>query len=118
MPEPLYARRATSFRRRRPLPAISLIVVLGLVATIVWIRTLDTAEKRTDLACAPPHAVTSELQPSQQQPGEQQPGQQQPGQQPAEQPPRGEVLAPNALDDVDPLPPDAVKVRVLNANGE
>lgn len=95
MPEPLSARRATHYRRRRPLPAISLIVVLGLIATIVWIRTLDTAEERTDLACAPPQAVTGE-----------------------QLPPRGEVQPPYALDEVDPLPPDAVKVTVLNANSQ
>ena len=94
MPDSVSARRLTNYRRRRPLPAISLMVVLGLIATIVWIRTLDNAERRTDTACAPSQAVFAEVQP------------------------RGEVLSSNALDDVDPLPPDAVKVRVLNGNGQ
>jgi hypothetical protein len=85
----------TGYRRRRPLPAISLLVVLGLVAAIVWIRTLDTADQRTDAACAPSTAVLGDQQPA-----------------------RGDVMAINALEDVDPLPPDAVKVRVLNGNGQ
>jgi hypothetical protein len=94
MPDPVSYRRGTNYRRRRPLPAISLLVVLGLVAAVVWIRTMDTAQRRTDAACAPPHTVV------------------------AQQPPPGEVLIPSALDEVDPLPPDAVKVKVLNANGQ
>jgi hypothetical protein len=69
--------------------------MLGLIAAIVWARTLDTAQQRTDAACAPPLTTQSERQ----------------------QQPR-EVLARDALDDVDPLPPDAVKVTVLNANGQ
>jgi hypothetical protein len=85
---------------RRPLPAIGLMVVLGLIATIVWIRTLDTAEKRTDNACSPPQTVATS------------------GSADAGQPPLGEVLAAGALDDVDPLPPDAAKIRVLNGNGQ
>ena len=95
MPDPVSVRPVTSYRRRRPLPAISLMVVLGLVATIVWIRTLDTAERRNDAACAAPQTTLGD-----------------------QQPPRGEVVAGNALDGVDPLPPDAVKVTVLNANGQ
>jgi hypothetical protein len=94
MPDPVSARRVTGYRRHRPLPAISLMVVLGLIATIVWIRTLDAAENRTDGACSPPQTVLGGP------------------------PPRGEVLTRSALDDVDPLPPDAVKVKVLNANGQ
>jgi hypothetical protein len=85
------------YRRRRPLPAIILIGVLGFVATIVWIRTLETAERRTDTACAAPQAVVDDQQAQQA---------------------RGEVLDHDALDEVDPLPPDAVKVTVLNANGQ
>lgn len=94
MPDSVPARRVTSYRRRKPLPAIILMAILGLVAAIVWFRTLDTAEQHTDAACTPPHAALNEP------------------------PPPQEVLARNALDEVDPLPPDAVKVTVLNANGQ
>jgi hypothetical protein len=95
MPEPVPAWRARSYRRRRPLPAISLMIFLGMVAAIVWIRALDTAQQRTDLACTPPHAAVA-----------------------SQPPPVGATLAATALDDIEPLPPDAVKVRVLNANGQ
>jgi LytR cell envelope-related transcriptional attenuator len=94
MPGPVSARRAARYRRRRSLPAIILIAVLGLVATIVWIHTLETAKSRTDTACAAPQTVADD------------------------QRAHGEVLDHNALDDVDPLPPDAVRVTVLNANGQ
>ena len=102
MSEPVSAWRVRSYRRRRPLPAISLMAFLGLIATIVWIRALDTAQQRTDLACVPPHAAVAVA-----------------GQQPAPGAAlAANALAANALDDIEPLPPDAVKVRVLNANGQ
>jgi LytR cell envelope-related transcriptional attenuator len=103
-PAPRQVSRSQHGRRRRPLPAIGLMVVLGLVATVVWIRTLDTASERTDNACAPPQTVAATAAA--------------PGSSPAPQPQPGEVLPATALDDVDPLPPDAVKVRVLNGNGQ
>lgn len=135
MPDSATTRRVGSgYRRRRPLPAIALIVVLGLVATIVWIRTLDTAEERTDQACgvAQPATATESASGGAVPPL---PGQT-PGdgtgagtgagtgvgtgaEQPVQSPPTlGDVLPASALDDVDPLPPDAVKVRVLNASGK
>lgn len=97
---PTQARRVSNYRRRRPLPAIVLFAVLGLIATVVWIRTLDNAREQANTACAPPTAPATALS----------------GVEPAPAP--GQVLAAGALDDVDPLPPDAVKVKVLNANGE
>lgn len=97
-PYPVSARQPRSFRRRRPLPAIILIVVLGVVATIVWIRALESSEKAR-AACAPPSVTATPVS----------------GQPPV---PRGDLLPADALDSVEPLPPDAVKVRVLNANGE
>jgi LytR cell envelope-related transcriptional attenuator len=99
-PYPVSARQPVRFRRRRPLPAISLIVVLGVVAAIVWIRTLDTTDK-TDNTCPPPGPAVSIS-----------------GAPPAAPTTSGTLLAANALDSVEPLPPDAVKVRVFNANGK
>lgn len=100
-PYPVSARQPVRFRRRRPLPAISLIVVLGAVATIVWLRTLDTTESKLSSTCAPPGATTSSS-----------------GGPPVAPTTSGTLLAANALDSVEPLPPDAVKVKVLNANGK
>jgi hypothetical protein len=88
--------------------------VLGVVAAIVWIRTLDGDDKAAEGACQPPSPALSISEPPTV-----------PGQPPAPQPPPtttpaplGTLLAPNALDSIEPLPPDAVKVRVLNGNGE
>jgi hypothetical protein len=101
-PAPSPARRPVHYRRRRrPLPAIALIVVLAAVATIVWIRTLESADKKPDTACNPPAAGAATTAVS--------------GQPAAD---RGTLLPPDALNSVEPLPPDAVKVRVLNANGQ
>jgi hypothetical protein len=76
-------------------------VVLGAVATIVWLRTLDTTEPETSSTCAPPGPTIVNS-----------------GEPPTAPTTSGTLLAANALDSVEPLPPDAVKVRVLNANGK
>jgi len=107
VPDPATARRVVNYRRRKPLPAISLIVVLGLIATIVWIRTIESAERRTDTRCAPPQPVAATGTSVAAEPTTE-----------AAKPPLGEVLTRDALDAVEPLPPDAVKVTVLNANGQ
>lgn len=121
-PYPVSARQPVPFRRRRPLPAITLIVVLGVVATIVWIRTLEGDEKQVDTACRPPGPATSVSDPLTPTGGESgqppAPVQPQPPATEAQPVPLGTLLAPDSLDAVEPLPPDAVKVRVLNANGE
>lgn len=132
-PYPVSARQPFRRRRRRPLPAITLIVLLGIVATIVWIRTFESADRKPDSSCAPPGPVSTTepgtAQPGTAQPGPAQPGAPQPGapggapaagQPPAatQPPPPGALLAPDSLDSVEPLPPDAVRIRVLNANGQ
>jgi hypothetical protein len=114
MPDPATTRRVGSgYRRRRPLPAVVLMVTLGLVATVVWIRTLDSAHDRADQTCGAPQPVSVTAPTTD-------PAAPPPADQPAPQAPPtpGDVLAAGALDDVDPLPPDAVKVRVLNASGK
>jgi hypothetical protein len=108
VPDPATARRVVNYRRRKPLPAISLIVVLGLIATIVWIRTIESAERRTDTHCAAPQPVAVTGTPDTNADATTE----------AAKPPLGEVLTRDALDAVEPLPPDAVKVTVLNANGQ
>jgi len=75
-------------------------VILGAVATIVWLRTLDSTKTATSTTCAPPGPATISGEP------------------PAAPTTSGTLVATNALDSVEPLPPDAVKVKVLNANGK
>lgn len=123
-PYPVSARQPALLRRRRPLPAIILIVVLGVVATIVWIRTLEGEETAADNVCDPPGPAASATGPESapgsapgNPPVEGQPPAP-PAQPPTQPAPLGTLLPPDALDTVEPLPPDAVKVRVLNANGE
>lgn len=77
-------------RRYRPLPALIVILVLGLTAMVVWIRAI-TANSDIDarIRCDPPAT-----------------------------PPPGVVftsLEHTALDDTVPVPPDKVAVKVLNA---
>lgn len=110
-PGPATERRVANYRRRRPLPAIALIVVLGLLATIVWIRTIDNAARRSDTRCSPPGAAPASSMPlASDAPAA--------ATSEAAKPPPGEVLPRDALDAVEPLPPDAVKVTVLNANSQ
>lgn len=118
MPDPATVRRVGSnYRRRRPMPAVVLLAVLGLVATIVWIRTIDATEDEAELACGPIQPVTpTEPAVDPGAAGATPPPAGQPT--PAQPTPTlGEVLPASALDSVDPLPPDAVRVRVLNASG-
>lgn len=140
VPYPVSARQPLR-RRRRPLPAITLIVLLGVVATIVWIRTFENSERKADNSCAPPGPVSTTepgTQPGTAQPGAPGGAPGAPGSAPGAAPggppgaapgagqppaatpppPLGTLLAPDSLDSVEPLPPDAVKVRVLNANGQ
>lgn len=88
------------YRRRRPLPALLLVLVLGLVATVVWFKVMDNASESAGPAhCAPPKTTPTV-----------------PAGQPV--PTRGKALKPTALDRTDPAAPPAVLVRVVNASGQ
>lgn len=76
------------YRRRRALPGLLLLALLGAVTAMVWTTVLGRVSPA--LAACPPPAT--------------------PGY-------SGEVLAPTALDDVAPAPPRLAPVRVLNGNG-
>jgi LytR cell envelope-related transcriptional attenuator len=83
-------RRTPRQRRYRPLPALSVIVVLGVAAVLVWIHVMTTnGDIDARIRCDPPAT-----------------------------PPPGVVftaLDHTALDDTVPVPPDKVAVKVLNA---
>ncbi|GLW91447.1 envelope integrity protein Cei [Actinokineospora globicatena] len=91
--------RAQRYRRRRPLPAVILMAVLGLVAGVVWLRVIQSdGAVTTAQACAPPPAVV---------PVEGQP-----------LPTLGQQLPSDALDRTAPSPASGALVRVINASGQ
>lgn len=82
--------QSPGYRRRKPLPGLILIGVLGLMAMVIWIRAIVT---KSDID-AVIHCT------------------------PAATPPAGTTFTPvghAALDEAAPLPPDRVAVKVLNA---
>jgi hypothetical protein len=84
-------RSARPYRKRKPLPALIVIGVLGLGAVFVWVNAiLSRASIDDTIKCSPPPT-----------------------------PPAGvtyTALSHNALDDRAPAPPDKIAVKVLNAS--
>lgn len=89
------------YRKRRPLPAFLLILVLGIAATIVWLRVMDEDSKVTAAAhCAPPPTPTSAATPGE------------------AVPTLGKPLEPDALDRTWPVAPSTAQVRVVNGSSQ
>ncbi len=89
------------YRKRRPLPAFLLILVLGIAATIVWFKVMARDNEVSAAAhCAPPSPPASAVTPGQ----------------PA--PTLGKALEPNALDRTEPAAPSSALVRVLNGSSQ
>ncbi|OLF16914.1 envelope integrity protein Cei [Actinophytocola xanthii] len=89
------------YRKRRPLPAFILILVLGIAATMVWLNVMSTEREATANAthCDPPGpAPAQKTTPS--------------------TPPTtlGKALDYTSLDRTVPAPPRQVLVRVVNAS--
>ncbi|OQO94162.1 hypothetical protein B1813_05680 [Saccharomonospora piscinae] len=85
-------RAGRPYRKRKPLPALLFIGVLGVAAVIVWINAVRTA---TDVS----EAITCDPRPH---------------------PPAGTTFTPlpyDALVGTSPVPPSRVDLTVLNANG-
>jgi hypothetical protein len=91
---PIISRRSgrRPYRRRRPLPALILLVVLATAGIVVWTNVLNKAGDSTVQSSCPASANT-------------------PAGLPAVQP-----LPYTALDGVDPVPAAQVRVRTLNAS--
>jgi hypothetical protein len=85
------SRKATPrYRKRRPMPAVLLLVVLLVVAIAVWVLVARSSEQATGPRdCPPPSDRAAAF---------------------------GSPLPPDALNDTRPLPPPRVRVRVLNAS--
>jgi hypothetical protein len=92
--------RSPRYRKRRPLPALIMLALLGLGAAIVWLQVAGSEPEATGVRCdpgAPPTAASGESAPPP----------------PA---PRGEHVDQTGLDQKAPAPPDQVGLRVLNAS--
>jgi hypothetical protein len=93
------------YRRRRPLPAVILIVILGVAATIVWLRVMDSDTTAADSThCAPPAPRPTTAPPK--------------GKPAPPSPTLGQALQDDSLDRTVPLPPNKALVRVLNAGSK
>jgi hypothetical protein len=93
------------YRKRRPLPALILILILGVAATIVWLRVYDDSnELATATHCPPPQPASTTAPPK--------------GKPAAPTPTLGQALKNDALDRTTPVPPSQALVRVLNAGGK
>ncbi|MEU7629302.1 envelope integrity protein Cei [Nocardia sp. NPDC049220] len=91
--------RGRPFLRRRPQPWLILLGVLALVCGIVWIKALTTHDTNTTaMACNAPSPAID------------------PGASPPV--PLGQRVGAGRLQDVEPAPLAASKVRVLNANNQ
>lgn len=80
------------YSRRRPIPALLILIVLATASVVVWVHVLQQADNSTAQARCPAGAGA-----------------------PAKQPPLT-PLPYAALDNVVPAPPAQVKVRALNAS--
>ncbi|MET1072472.1 MAG: envelope integrity protein Cei [Umezawaea sp.] len=99
------------YKRRRPLPALVLFVVLAVGAVFVWAKVLDTAnDVDAAIKCnAPGNTPTSASSVPPPDPAVQAA--------PAAEPPKlGSVLAHDALDRTDPAPATDIQFRVFNAS--
>ncbi|MFC4858553.1 envelope integrity protein Cei [Actinophytocola glycyrrhizae] len=89
------------YRKRRPLPAFLLILVLGVAATVVWLKVMNEDNEVTGAQhCPPPPPAKAAAS----------------GAKPA--PTLGKPLEPEALDRTEPAAPSSALVRVVNASGQ
>ncbi|MBB5156308.1 envelope integrity protein Cei [Saccharopolyspora phatthalungensis] len=97
-----WSRRAR-YRRRRPLPALVVLVGLVVLSGLLWTRIFDSVKDiNAATTCNPPGAPMATPKA---------------GDRPAPVP-LGSMLPRTALDSTTPIPPQDVRVRVLNGNGE
>jgi hypothetical protein len=94
--------RVSRYRRRRPYPALIVLVVLGITTVVVWTKVVHSvADVDAATRCNPPHSVG--------------PAAGNPAPQPV--PVAGQqVLQHDALDRTAPVPAAQAQVRVLNAS--
>ncbi|MGH3624268.1 MAG: envelope integrity protein Cei [Sciscionella sp.] len=89
-------RGAGAYRRRRPLPAVAIIVVLLISSTVVWITLLGGSNGDVAMQCNSPSSSNGSASAAR----------------------SGRPLARDALDGVPPVPANQVQVTVLNGAGQ
>ncbi|MFC7344014.1 envelope integrity protein Cei [Saccharopolyspora griseoalba] len=95
--------RRAGYRRRRPLPALAVLVALVVLSGLVWTNVFDSIPSlEAATTCNKPGRATQPPEASGMPP----------------QVPLGEMKNRDALNSVTPIPPEDVHVRVLNGNGE
>lgn len=95
--------RALKYRKRRPIPALIMLVLLGLGAAIVWLQVIDKKQdNQAGVHCDPPPPATAES------------GKPPPPPAPA----LGQHLDQAGLDQTGAASPDQSQIRVLNASGQ
>ncbi|RKT53430.1 envelope integrity protein Cei [Saccharothrix australiensis] len=97
---------SSRYRRRRPVPALVLFLVLAVTAVVVWNRVLaDADDVDAAIKCDPPGRVPSSAAVPAPEGGAS-----------AGAVPAGTVLTHDALDRTDPVPVGEVQFRVFNAS--
>jgi hypothetical protein len=94
--------RAPRYRKRRPVPALVMLVLLGLGATIVWLQVIDNKKNAAaGVHCDPPVPATAES-----------------GQPAPPAPVLGQHVDQTGLDQTTAASPDQALIRVLNASSQ
>lgn len=91
--------RAPRYRKRRPLPALIMLGLLGLVATVVWLNVANKEPQAQGVRCEPGAPATATSGQSA----------------PPPRPEAGQHVDQAGLDQTAGAPPDQVGVKVLNA---
>lgn len=99
--------RPPRYRKRRPLPALILILILGVAATVVWLQVMESDEAISTVHCDPPPTTQPSGTANSSAPAT-----------PSTAPTTlGQALEPDSLNRTVPAPPGTVLVQVINASG-
>jgi LytR cell envelope-related transcriptional attenuator len=101
-------REKALYRRRKPIPAIIIVVVLGIAAVVVWTKVIARASD-VDAAVACPPAVSTSTTPTAAAKATPKPA-------PKTKTAADTLLPYDALDKIAPVPAADIKIQVLNAS--
>lgn len=94
-------REKARYRRRKPIPAIIIVALLGVVAVVVWTKVIAKASDVDAAVACPPSSVSTATTAAKKAKATARPG---------------TALPYDALDKIAPKPASAVRVRVYNAS--